>query len=832
VGAVFNSSMTMPGIYLIVCFLSFFAINLELFLTRILGLKTWNHVVYIVIPFAILGYGIGANIVFLFKHVLQKIRPEKVLAYGLIKIALYAMICTMGIIYLPVCVDDVAQILVNMSSLSVLLWAYTLFAIPFTLIGFLVVYVFTFHPSQSSRIYFFDLMGAGLGAFLFFPLIHSWEVTRSLVLLCAACFCLGLTILTPGRRVKLALWAALIAFLPFVLMRIPEIKSYTIDKNKGWEWIPGAYKPQQYQEKFSQWHPLGRTDIFQIIDPKARQLLSSTSIGTFEINVVPAPEFSYITTNFLAGAPIYRLSSAGLAEQQSRVRLFSRGMEVPYVLFDKPDVIIIGAGGGRDIFMAKSHGAGKVVGAEINPAIVRALSPGGIMYGYSGGVYAMDGVKVFNQDGRHLVKRLGAGSFDLIILNGVDTFSGLTSGAYAYAESYLYTKNALMDYLRVIRDNGVINFNRWLFPDKPRETLRLYAIALEALKASGAARPWEHIIIGDHVTWSLMLIKKTPFSPEERALVLDYFKKHQTIPVYPGDEWAKINHHPVNYFARYTEDFKNGNVEEWDRNYTYDISVVTDDDPFFYKYYRLLSFNPFQVSRLHHLGSIMFMTQILVLVQALLFILVFIFMPLWIFKRKSVQSMPGPALGPFIMYFACLGCGFMFIEIPLMQKFVLMLGSPIYSISVILALLLIATGFGSLSLPFLEKRIKSHIKLSRMVTAFLIGYLLFMITAGSVLADLALGMNFAFRAAVVGLLVFPLGVFLGVYFPLGLHLIGRKAEDAIPWAWGINSGFSVLASMLAIILAQFSGFSTIMFLAALIYGLALLCYQKLDAAMA
>ncbi|HPB68317.1 MAG TPA: hypothetical protein PKU74_05345, partial [Candidatus Omnitrophota bacterium] len=86
-----------------------------------------------------------------------------------------------------------------------------------------------------------------MGAFLFFPLIHSWEVTRSLVLLCAACFCLGLTILTPGRRVKLALWAALIAFLPFVLMRIPEIKSYTIDKNKGWEWIPGAYKPQQYQ---------------------------------------------------------------------------------------------------------------------------------------------------------------------------------------------------------------------------------------------------------------------------------------------------------------------------------------------------------------------------------------------------------------------------------------------------------------------------------------------------------------------------------------------------------------------------------------------------------
>jgi hypothetical protein len=506
-------------------------------------------------------------------------------------------------------------------------------------------------------------------------------------------------------------------------------------------------------------------------------------------------------------------------------------MEVPYILFDRPDVVIIGAGGGRDIFMAKSHGAGKVVSAEINPVIVQALSPGGEMYGYSGGVYALDGVKVYNVDGRHLVKRLEPGSFDLVILNGVDTFSGLSSGAYAYAESYLYTKNAVMDYLRVIRDNGIVNFNRWLFSDQPRETLRLYAIALDALKASGAARPWEHIIIGDHMTWSLMLIKKTPFSPEERTRVLDYFRKHQTIPVYPGDAWAKINNHPVNYFAQYTSDFKNGTVDSWIRHYPYDISVVTDDDPFFYKYYRPLSFNPYKVSRNHHLGSIMFMTQILVLLQALLFIVIFIFLPLWIFKRKSIRSIPVSAMAPFVMYFACLGCGFMFIEIPMMQKFVLMLGSPIYSVSIILALLLISTGLGSLSLPSLEKLFQSHVRLIRIVTLLLIGYLFFMITAGSVLADRALGMGFAFRAAVVGLLVFPLGLLLGIYFPLGLHLVGQKVEEAIPWAWGINSGFSVFASMLAIIIAQFSGFTTIIFLAAGIYGLAFLFYQRLDAAI-
>ena len=374
----------MFGIYFVVCFISFFAINLELFLTRILSLKTWNHVVYIVIPFAILGYGIGANIVFLAKDFLQKVRPEKVLGYSLIKIALYGLVCTMGISYLPVCVDDVAQILVNMSALSVLLWAYTLFAIPFTLIGFLIVYVFTFHSAQSSRIYFFDLLGAGLGAFLFFFLINSLEVTRSLVLLCVLCLLSGVWVLVPKRKTAVLL-ILLLSAMPFVLKEVPEIKAYTIDKNKGWEWIPGAYKPHQYKTLLSQWHPLGRTDIFQMIDPAARQLLSSTSIGTFEINVVPAPEFAYITTNFLAGAPIYRLSSQGLAERQSRLQLFSQGMEAPYVLFDRPDVVVIGAGGGRDIFYGEKPWGPEMLSArKSTPLSFRPCRPGGRCSGIPG----------------------------------------------------------------------------------------------------------------------------------------------------------------------------------------------------------------------------------------------------------------------------------------------------------------------------------------------------------------------------------------------------------------------------------------------------------------
>ena len=237
--------------------------------------------------------------------------------------------------------------------------------------------------------------------------------------------------------------------------------------------------------------------------------------GNFEINLRPLPEISYFSTNFLAGTPVYAMSPAGLAQNHSQVKLFSQRMEVPYALLNKPKVLVIGAGGGRDIFMAHTHGATQIIGAEINPGIVAEMSPGGKMYDYSGRIYTSENTKVYAIDGRHLVKILPANSMDLIVLNAADTFSGLSSGAYAYAESYLYTKNAMEDYLRVLKDGGMIEFVRWAFPEMPREELRLHAIALAALKSIGAKNPWDHIIIGLH-GWSLFLIKKTPFTDKER----------------------------------------------------------------------------------------------------------------------------------------------------------------------------------------------------------------------------------------------------------------------------------------------------------------------------
>ena len=813
--------------YVAVFIVSLLCISLELFLTRILNLKAWNHVVYIIIPFAILGYGIGANICLVWHdYFLKKWRPRNLIAFCLILISLFSLASASILITFPINVDYVVNILVNLKAVSMLLLAYSILMLPFIMIGFVVVYMFLTNPSASHKLYFFDLLGAGLGAFLFYPLINSLEVFHSLIFLSLIIFGVAVFLLVAST------WRIVVSLLLLggwflVVTMVPEPAGYTIDRSKGWEWIPGYFKKSHYEQVVSRWHPLGRTDIFRIIHPAAVHKLYYDSIGTFEINLEPLPEFSYISTNFLAGAPIYKFSAEGLKERNSKVVLFSQAMEFPYMVSGKDKVLVIGTGGGRDIFMAKTHGVKEIIGAEINPGIYTEMMPGGKYYEYSGGIYKADNTKIDNLDGRQLVKRQPSNSLDLIILNGVDTFSGLSTGAYAYAESYLYTKDALLDYLRVLKPEGLINFNRWFF-SYPREDLRLFAIALEALRTLGAENPGDHIILGAHQRWAMMLIKRTPFTAEERKTVLDYFASHDTFYIYPnGRPFSENFQETGDIYNIYLENFKSKRESFFLNHYPFDVSVITDDNPFFYKYYKITAFNPLHVFSERHTGTIIFMTQILVLVQAIIFILIFIFLPLLFFKKGGIKILPAELRNWFILFFSCLGTGFMFIEIPLMQRFVLLLGSPIYALSVTLTILLIATGFGSLLLPQMQK-----LSRDRQDALSIVGFLALLLIVGLAMSgtqslDPFIGWSLAGRIFIVGLILFPLGICLGAFFPAGLELIGKDYQTAIPWAWGINSGFSVLGSILAIIFAQFLGFHTILLMAGIIYLIAIMSYRQM-----
>jgi hypothetical protein len=400
-------------------------------------------------------------------------------------------------------------------------------------------------------------------------------------------------------------------------------------------------------------------------------------------------------------------------------------------------------------------------------------------------------------------------------LNGVDTYSGLSTGAYAYAESYLYTRNAITDYLAVLNDRGIINFNRF-FAEMPRENLRLFVNVMEALRELGAASPWDHVMIGDDRSWAMTLVKKSPFTDPERERIKEYFLEHGTRLIYPAEGDPRTQEGATKIFALFVESLKAGREKEFIDRYPFDISIVTDDKPFFYKHYKFSNLNPFRPTKDHDVGPVMLMTQLLILVQASLFILLFILLPLVVFRKQGIRQLPPGLQRRFILYFSCLGLGFMFIEIPMMQRFTLLLGSPIHSISVTLVALLIATGTGSLLLPSLRKRFGSPRRLVLAATAGLVLYTASLVL-GAGLFDRFMHHGFLVRSAIVMASVFPLGILLGIYFPFGLELVGSRYEQTIPWAWGINSGFSVLGGISSIILAQLIGFNMILMLACLVY---------------
>jgi len=804
--------------YLVVFFISLFVISLELFLTRILSLKTWNHIVYLIIPFAVLGYGIGANIYLIFRKSIGKFNKSTVISFCLILISITSILSTLHLIGLEVHLKKLLHSLSDFDSIVMLIVSYFTVLIPFIPFGFLIVYLFSENVPISNKLYFFDLLGAGAGALVFILLINHFAVVSSIVILSLITLFLLTLIKYPNKKFITTIIFSFLIILS--ITKIDEPSHYAIDQSKGWENIPDLLSPHQYDLLVSEWNSLGRTDIYRIKDASIRKQFLKNAY--FRINLSPPPEFSYITTNITAGTPIFHFSEDGIKKSHSMVDLFSQPFEAPYTVLKHPTVAIIGTGGGRDIFTALTHNAKKITGAEINPTTYAHMSPGGKLFNYSGGIYNANNVQIYNVDGRHLIKTLNKNTYDLIVLTGVDTFSGLVNGAYTYAESYLYTKTAVENYLDILMDNGILNFNRRFFPDKPREGLRLFVISLEALRSSGATHPWDHIIIGGFQKWSIILVKKTPFTTSEKATIMNYFKNQGTQTLFPNEGWKTGRMENLTAFDHYAKAFFEGKQKQYEKTYPYDISVITDDNPFFYKYYKFNILNPFSVEYDRHTGTLIFITQMVVLGQALFFILLFIFIPLMKFKAKEIKNLPKNALFPFITYFSCLGVGFMFIEIPLMQKFVLLLGSPIYSISVTLTALLIFTGLGSLLAHYLKDAIT--IKLA---TFLLCMCLIFFIGLNTLILEHAVQFSFFLRIMTVCGMLLPLGLCLGIFFPRGLKLVGKNYQETVAWAWGLNSGFTVLGSILAIVIAQFSGFHFVLWLALGLYCTASYSYYKL-----
>jgi len=498
------------------------------------------------------------------------------------------------------------------------------------------------------------------------------------------------------------------------------------------------------------------------------------------------------------------------------------------------DVVCIGSGGGLDLVTALYYGQKRAVGVEINRLIVEAVRgdryPDRDYATFSGGLCRDARVQMEIGEGRHFLERT-TDRFDVVQLSGVDTHSATEAGAFSLAENYLYTVEAFHTYLTRLKPGGVVTLTRWMLlreGNVPTSSLRLFVLAWEGLRAAGVEDPASNIYFFRSGLFTVILLKMEPFSPEEIRTLDALLDEMLYDPLYrPGrpstgtialrdlDRGTEVTLRDV--YSEYRDACRKGPeaTRAFLASYPFDVSAPTDDRPFFFEHYRFRQlgrrqtlFNPLGGLSSHATLALLFL-----FVVAAGFL--FVFLPARALTAGGVTASMRRRVG---LYFGAIGLAYLLVEIPLSQQFILFLGQPVHALTVILFSLLVFSGIGS----WLAGRIRRPGPVPvTAATVFVAALTVFYCFELAHVLRALLGLSLPLRVAVsVGLLA-PLGLLMGLPFPLGIRLLSAGARGgAVPWAWAINGYASVLSAVGAVILGITLGFDAALYAAAALYLLA------------
>jgi hypothetical protein len=429
-------------------------------------------------------------------------------------------------------------------------------------------------------------------------------------------------------------------------------------------------------------------------------------------------------------------------------------------------------------------------------------------------LYRRDGTQVLAGDGRSYAART-TWRYDRVIMTGIDSFTASSSGANMMVENYLYTVEAFEDFLGVLRPGGLLSIRRPSTLEHPTQDIRVVATALQAFRDLGVPDGERHVVVP---VSGLVWIFRDPVPDAVIGEMLSRIRGTGETLLFPGRLASRDGPLPYHEaFMSLAEAYAAGNEDAWLDAYPADVSPVYDDRPFFFQLYRFRdAARDLFEGRTEAIGwgSMPYRTLALTLGQASLLVAAFVLGPLLVWRRAGIAV---PRSGSLATYFACLGLGYILFELALMQRFAVLLGDPTLSLSVVLTAMLGGSGLGSFVADRLAARRERYLKGA---LAFLVGWALLLLAVEPFVARSLLAAALPTRALFVMALCVPLSAVLGTFLPTGVRMIEGDTEAFLPWAWGINAGFTVLGSVLAIVIALAAGFSAVLACATLCYVVA------------
>ncbi len=776
------SRKTYAGVF----FVTLATLMYEVLLTRIFSVTMWYHFAFVAISVAMFGLSAGAIFVYAFPRFFTPERTKQHMALFAQFFALAAITSFLAHAMIPFLVQP------SVAGVASIVFTYVVVAIPFVLSGICVCLALTRFPQHIGKLYAADLTGAALGCVL---LLYALDVTDAAgaVFAVAVLASVGAAFIgseTQSRRLR-GSWKDTIFFLLLLCVQTGTV----------WNghplihllWYKGEREPAPLYEK---WNSFSRIRVF--------------GDGT-----APSEPFGWgLSENYPKTSAIRQLQ-LDIDSNALTVMTHFDGNFAPldYLQYDVTNsvyqirhdgsVLIIGAGGGRDVLSALSFGEKSVLAVELNPNILKMLNG---RYGdFTGHLNRIEGVRFVNDEARSYVAR-SKQHFDVIEMSMIDTWAATAAGAFVLAEHSLYTLDAWKSFLNHLTPSGVLSVSRWSFQGEPAEVYRVTALAGASLREVGIPDVHGHIVIlrrngprtinGVPLGIANILVSKQIFSPADLDRLESYSKRMGFDILYS----PRISTNPV-FDTLVAGDPVPATLTDIPLN----LDPPTDDRPFFFFTLRLTDLLDRHIwaSKMASLNlDAMFVLGILFITVAVLTALC-IFLPLILTGERSVLR----GSLPYLAFFAAIGAGFILIELSQMQRLMIFLGHPSYALSVVLFVLLISSGLGSY---FTERFMSGAGAGEPAVTPLFI--LLAVLAAFGLVTQPAMA-HFAssttpVRIFVAGLILFPLGFFMGMPFPVGMRLASSQSPALTPWLWGVNGAMSVCASVVSALIAIGAGISS------------------------
>jgi SAM-dependent methyltransferase len=629
---------------------------------------------------------------------------------------------------------------------------------PFLLAGMALAMVFELRREETGKVYLADLLGASMGALAITALL-SWLGGENAVLALAIAPALAASCFS-RRLVPLSVAAAL------ALVAALAVNERT-----------GVFKIKSAPTKGMYRHMAQRPGTVALTGWNAYSRIDA-------VTGYPPPSLARLYIDSDAWTNV--LAWDGRLESIATWRHWYRAL--PFrVAPPRPKTLVIGSGGGSDVLVALAAGSERVTAVEMNPLMFRFVRHFGAA---AGNLYDHPLVEPILGEGRTFIRRTDR-PFDVILLGFVDSWAAVASGGLSLSENHLYTKEAFEAYYDHLTPDGVLVILRWDV-DVPRLVTNSVAFLGAEEAGKRIAVLFEERGTPEEPPQMIFMLKKRPFDAAETADMADGWTTARPLIV-PG---RHVSEPYASLFSGATS------LEQFAADAPTVVEPVTDDRPFFF-------------ARQKPWGLPDAIRDALLSILAPLLVLCAIFVG-W--GRPSGQ--PARPYVASLVYFSCLGVGFIAVELSLLQHLTLLLGHPIFTLSILLFTLLAAGGLGSGASG--RFRITSVC-----LTIAGLGLVYALVLPRLVPALLPLPLSA--RIALAVLVVVPLGFAMGMPFPRGLGLTGRGPLPASPFYWGLNGIFSVVGSLATMVTALVFGFTVAMIAGCALYGVAALASLALPA---